>query len=484
MKILLTEDLIALVKDIQKYQCESQTIEVKTASNGCPTHLYEVLSAFSNQDEGGTIIFGLDESNNFQIAGVYDIQDLQHKLIEQCKQMEPIIRPLFTFCELNNKRIVSAEIPAIDIAQRPAYYKGKGKLKGSYLRSGASNELMSEYEIYTYDAYRQNIHDDLRIVPDIGIDALDAEKLKTFLEKVKAQTVNLRTLKDEEILELQGVLRNGAITLAGLLVFAKYPQMYFPQLCVTAVVIPGLEMGETGDEGERFLANQRIVGTIPEVLEETVGFIKRNLRVKTIIQDGKRNDKLEYPIIAVREAVLNALMHRDYSAYSERTPVRVEIYNDRMEIINNGGLYGRVSIDELGRVRPDTRNQTLANILEILGETENRYSGIPTMRRELRSYNLPEPEFKSKGGMFIVTFRNNMNQVSEVKIEDDLIKKILEYCSIPRSRDELTAFTGLSKAYLRRSVLAPLLEQGLLAMTLPDKPKSTYQKYYSTKIKN
>ena len=106
------------------------------------------------------------------------------------------------------------------------------------------------------------------------------------------------------------------------------------------------------------------------------------------------------------------------------------------------------------------------------------------MRRELKSYNLPEPEFKSKGGMFIVTFRNNMNQVSEVKIEDDLIKKILEYCSIPRSRDELTAFTGLFKAYLRRSVLAPLLEQGLPAMTLPDKPKSTYQKYYSTKIKN
>lgn len=482
---MLVEELIALVDHVQKFKCETRCIEVKTSSKGCPTHLYETLSAFSNQDDGGIILFGLDESNNFELAGVYDIQDLQHNVLEQCKQMEPVVRPLFTFCELEGKKIVSAEIPGIDVSQRPVYYKGKGRLKGSYLRSGASNESMSEYEIYAYDAYRQNIHDDLRIVADADFNSLDNEKLRTFLEKVRSQTVNLKVLEDKEILELQGVTKKDSVTLAGLLMFAKYPQMYFPQLCVTAVVIPGLEMGCVGKDGERFLANQRILGTIPEMVEETVRFVDRNVRVKTIVDDGKRADKTEFPITAVREAVLNALMHRDYSAHSERVPVRIEMYADRMEIKNNGGLYGKISLDELGRVRPDTRNQTLVNLLEIMGETENRYSGIPTMRRELKEYNLPEPEFNSKGGMFVVTFRNDMQRnVSDSTIpviETDTIAKILDYCRTPRSREELAEFLEITKPYLRRSIIIPLIDRGLLAMTIPDKPKSTHQKYYAVK---
>lgn len=131
-----TEALRELVINIQDKKCESQNIEVKAAEKGCPTRLFDTLSSFSNQDEGGIIVFGLDERNNFAVKGVYDAQDLQKKVTEQCKQMEPSVRALFTICEVGGKIIVSAEIPGMDISERPVFYKGVGRVKGSYVRVG------------------------------------------------------------------------------------------------------------------------------------------------------------------------------------------------------------------------------------------------------------------------------------------------------------------------------------------------------------
>ena len=171
--------------------------------------------------------------------------------------------------------------------------------------------------------------------------------------------------------------------------------------------IPGTELGNTDKDGARFLDNKRITGAIPEMLEEAVDFVRRNMRTKTIVdENGHRADKDEYPIIAVREAILNALVHRDYSALSESTPISLEIYQDRMEIVSKGGLYGGGSVRELGKGRPETRNAALANILELLRITENRYSGIPTMIRAFAEAKLPKPEFSDLRGIFKVTFRN------------------------------------------------------------------------------
>ena len=114
-----TEDLHKLVDKIQRLQCEMQTVELKSANKGCPTRLYDTLSSFANQDEGGIIIFGLDETNGFAVVGVYDAQDLQKKVTEQCNQMSPQVRALFTVCEFGDKLVVSAEIPGLDVAERP-----------------------------------------------------------------------------------------------------------------------------------------------------------------------------------------------------------------------------------------------------------------------------------------------------------------------------------------------------------------------------
>lgn len=436
--------------------------------------MFDTLSSFSNQDEGGVIIFGVDESDDYAIKGVYNPQDLQKKVTEQCKQMEPSVRALFTVCEINDKTIVSAEIPGVDISKRPVFYKGVGRIKGSYVRVGESDEPMSEYEIYSYEAFRNRTRDDIRVVEGVSLKLINKERMNQYLEAVRNERKNLYdNVSESEILEFMGIVKDNALTLAGLMTFSMYPQAYFPQLCITAVSLPGTEQGEIGDDGERFIDNKRITGAISDMLEDAVEFVRTNSRTKTIIDDnGHRVDKPEYPIKAVREAILNALVHRDYSVHTENVPIRIEMYRDRMEIINSGGLYGKISIDALGKVRPETRNAALANMLELLNITENRYSGIPTMRKEFANAGLPAPIFSVVHGEFKVVMKNGLFEKKGSNEES-----LLDFCSTPRTRAEIVAFVGKSKNHVMAHIVGPLVKENKLRMTIPDKPKSSNQKF-------
>lgn len=186
-----TEALKKIVLDIKTLKTETQTIELKAATKGCPTRLFDTLSSFSNQDEGGILIFGIDETDDYAIKGVYDAQDLQKKVTEQCKQMEPSIRALFTVCEIDGKTVVSAEIPGVDISERPVFYKGVGRIKGSYVRVGESDEPMSEYEIYSYEAFRKRTRDDIRTVEHGKLNMIDEKRMKDYLNAVKSERRNL-----------------------------------------------------------------------------------------------------------------------------------------------------------------------------------------------------------------------------------------------------------------------------------------------------
>lgn len=339
---------------------------------------------------------------------------------------------------------------------------------------GESDETMSEYEIYSYEAFRKRIRDDIRTISNSKMQLFDEKRMKDYMDAVKDERKNLaENVSNEEIMELMGIIADGTPTLAGLMTFSKYPQTYFPQLCITAVALPGTEMGVIGDDGERFIDNKRITGAIPDMLEEAVEFVRKNSRTKTIIDEtGHRNDKAEYPIKAIREAILNALVHRDYSIHTENVPIRIEMYRDRIEITNSGGLYGKISIDALGKVHPETRNAVLANILELLKVTENRYSGIPTMRTECLNASLPAPIFSAVHGEFKVVMRNGYNKESQ-SISDSIV----EFCLTPRTRAELIAFTGKSRTYTMTQMVQPLIDSGKLKLTLPEKPKSSKQKF-------
>jgi len=478
---MTTEELMEKLELIQKMKCETSTLEIKSAEQGCPQRLYDTLSSFSNQDDGGIIIFGVDEKHGYQEVGVYDPQDIQKKINEQCLQMEPVVRPLLTVLEKNNKFFVSAEIPSADITECPVFYQGKGRMKGSYTRVGDSDEPMTEYEVYSYEAYRKKYQDDIRAIDRVSFASLDQKLLEQYIELLKKGKPRLAAIPDEEIYELMSIKRDDRITLSAVMNFCPYPQAYFPQLCIIATVVPGTEVGTIGDQGERFIDNQRIEGNISDMLDGAMQFVNRNMRTKTIINPhtGKREDRPDYPITAVREAVLNALVHRDYSIHTEGMPIQLIMYEDRMEIRNPGGIYGRIKIDQLGKVQPDTRNPVIASELEVLKITENRYSGIPTIRRMMQEYDLQQPEFLDERGSFIVKLYKKVIEQKVDETEEVDNRELILFCKTPRTRKEISDYLGLnSMTYAIQTRVMPLVEKGIIKMSIPEKPKSPKQLFY------
>lgn len=478
---MTVEELMEKLELIQKIKCETSTLEIKSAEQGCPQRLYDTLSSFSNQDDGGIIIFGVDEKQGYKEVGVYDPQDIQKKINEQCLQMEPVVRPLLTVLEKKDKFFVSAEIPGADITDRPVFYQGKGRVKGSYTRVGDSDEPMTEYEVYSYEAYRKKYQDDIRAIDRVSFASLDQDLLERYIELLKKGKPRLVAISNDEIYELMSIKRDNRITLSAVMNFCPYPQAYFPQLCIIATVVPGTEVGTVGDQGERFTDNQRIEGNISDMLDGAMQFVNRNMRIKTIINPhtGKREDRPDYPITAVREAVLNALVHRDYSIHTEGMPIQLIMFENRMEIRNPGGIYGRIKIDQLGKVQPDTRNPVIASELEVLKVTENRYSGIPTIRRMMQEYDLRQPEFIDERGSFIVKLYKDVMEQTAVEMDRVDNRELLLFCKTPRTRKEISDYLGLnSVTYAIQTRIMPLVERGIIKMSIPEKPKSPKQLFY------
>ncbi len=481
---MLEQELLDLATQICKTKVETQNVEVKAAHDGCPKRLYNTLSSFSNQDGGGVILFGIDEAQDFRPVGVYNLQDLEQKITEQCKQMEPTVRAVFTFTQIDGYDICSAEIPGLDLAQRPCFYTGVGRIKGSYLRVGEADLPMTDYELYCFESFRQHLHDDERPVPRAHEDVFDQSKLDRYLAQMSEERPGFSKLTREQALEMLAIQRDGQFTLAAVLNFCVYPQGFFPQLAITAIVVPGQAIGDLDEGHFRFSDNRRIEGTLPDMLQEAISFCRRNMKTRTVINagTGERTDKAEYPIEALREAILNALIHRDYSHYTEGTPVQIDFFFDRVEIHSPGSLYGRMTVEQLGHARPDLRNPALATMAEFLLKTENRYSGIPTMRREMAEAGLPEPQFENRRNEFVVTFYNHQasadaNERAGSQGQGD---DLLQFCQTPRSRKEIAAYLGIGTVYYAmQRYVQPLLDEGKLEMEMPDNPHSRNQRYFA-----
>lgn len=474
---MTSENLSSLIEQVIQSRAEYQFIELKAARDGAPKRIYDTLSSFSNSTDGGVIIFGIDEQKDFELCGVYDLQDIQQKITEQCDSMTPKVRPLFSYATIENATICAIEVPPIDISERPCFYAGKGRLKGSYTRVGTNDEPMTEYEIYSYEAYRKKYQDDVRTIPRVTDSSIKTDELENYFKLLSENKPNLAKLDNNQISELMSVTVDGQYSLTATLLFSLYPQAYFPQLCIIATAVPGTEVGQLGEAFERFSDNKRIEGTIPEMLDGALAFVRKNLRVKTIINPntGKRHDLLEYPLTAIREIILNALVHRDYSVHTEGMPIQLQIFSNRIEITNPGGLYGRITLDQLGQIQPDTRNPVLATALETLKITENRYSGIPTVRREMSEYGLPMPQFENSRGTFKVTL---FGELKSSITKEQSSPNILSFCEIPRTRKEIADFLGIkSQAYAISTYITPLVKANKICLSNPEHPKSPDQKY-------
>ncbi len=503
------EEVLEAINFLKKYKTENSEIETKSAKLGFPKKCYDTISAFANQ-YGGIILFGINEENNFEIEGVYDLNDLQKQITNLCSDsFEPRIRPEIIQLEIDGKNILAVKIKELEQTKKPCYYKPKGIKGGSYIRIGDRDDLMTDYELYSLQSYKEHIFDDIRPTKRATLDDLDRDELVEYIDKVKKDKPNFAKYDFDKCLNLCGITDKNQEqvypTLAGVMLFGKYPQCFYPQLFVACVVVPGTELGMKGEHGERFIDNKRIEGTIEEMLDGTMNFFRRNMRTSvTIDSNGKRTDRTEYPIDALREAVANSLIHRDFSYLSETSYISVYMYSDRVEIISPGGLYG---VNKLEKIEVsnnyESRNPTILKILEEKSNViENRHTGIPTMRDEMKKHGLPEPEFYIERNCFKVVFRNKPivvtqnNQISEQVGEqvgeqvseqvseqvNGLHEKVINFCNTPKSLDEIKNYLNIkSRSYISRKIINPLIKEGILSYTNINSPNASNQKYIAIK---
>lgn len=172
------------------------------------------------------------------------------------------------------------------------------------------------------------------------------------------------------------------------------------------------------------------------MLDKSLAFVRRNIGTMVIIDDdGKRTDVPHYPMKALREAIANALIHRDYSTNTDGAYIYLRIFDDRIEILNPGDLYGNNRLENLGSDNMlEVRNNTIIRLLEDTTDiVENRHTGIATMRDEMKKMNLPEPEFENLRGTFKVTFRKEKEE-SDIQNKTEQIQGGQKWTEVDRNK--------------------------------------------------
>ncbi len=399
--------------------------------------------------------------------------------------MVPPVRAYIEVHRIHQRTVITAEIPELPAVNKPCYHPSAGLTNGAFIRVADGDRKLTAYEVQMMLSARGQPKDDEEAVPNTTVDDLQPRLVKSLLSRLRkrpesafarmADDAALRTLK-----VLVPAKNQSVCSLGGLLALGKYPQRFFPALNLTFVVYPTSAVGEPGPGQERFLDNERIEGAIPDMLRPTLDCLRRNMKRRSIVRGLYREDVDEYPAIAVREAVINALAHRDLSNASRGTPVQVQMFSDRLVVHNPGGLYGPVSIDSLGQEGIcATRNNMLLRLLEDIapkGERqavcENRGSGVGAMLAALRQAQLPDAVFDDRIATFRVTFLNTPLRRRRDR-RDDIISLLRDRDTL--SRAEISQALGLTDISIRKW-LAVLRDEGSIVAT-EQKAKSKNTRY-------
>jgi len=373
-------------------QGEGPTVDLRTEAIR-PGRLAETLVAMANA-EGGTIILGVDGRHG-RVIGVRHPQEVQRKVLEATLLCDPpLIIPLPEVVLMDDGLpVVVVSIPA----GLPHVYN----LHGHYLgRVGAMNRPLGVADLKRLLIQRGEISYEALPVPGATYEDLDPVKVRKYLTLFRSGM----EMPPEEILRNRGCLiKEGdryIPTNAGMLLFGKNPERFLRHADITLVRYPGKT------QGDEFL-REDIRKTLPEMIREAELWLVANMRKGSKLAGLEREDFTEYPIEAVREAVVNAVAHRDYSIRGEN--IRISMFSDRIEFYSPGRLPGHVTVANIADER-FSRNEAIVQVLADMGFIERLGYGINRMIKLMADWDLPPPEFKETAGGFLVTLYGRGDQ--------------------------------------------------------------------------
>jgi ATP-dependent DNA helicase RecG len=393
------------------------------------------------------------------------------------------VRPDVSLVPFEGALALAALVPELLPHDKPCFVTAQGRYHGSYLRTGDGDQALETYEVdRLIEEHAQPVWDE-EPVGQAGLDDLNGPALNAFIDVQRQRYPRTFSQGDDRALQRLRVVVRDCPTIAAVLALGDYPQEFFPRLTVTFAHFPGTGRGDVA-EGLRLLHSQTLAGPIPDLIEEAVGLVARNMNTGALIEGPFRHDLPDYPLPAVREAVANALMHRDYSPLARGTQVQVNMFVDRLEITSPGGLYGTVTTrslrDHTGL--SSSRNQRLAALLETVRlpgggmVAENRGTGFAVIHDALNKAKMPPVEIRNELSSFTVVFRRRRVTPTEYRgtAKEQIVALLSERESA--SAAELMELTSMSRSAVLNALNALISTADVEPMESGRSPRQRYRR--------
>jgi ATP-dependent DNA helicase RecG len=338
--------------------------------------------------EGGYILLGVDDDDG-HIVGVDAPQRAEEQIINLARQnCRPPIIPSIDRVETDEGSVLIIHVP------RRVGAPHETNTGICYIRVGSTKRRCTPQERARLLQLAGLIHYDEMPIPETDIDDFTLDAFGRYYRRIYQAPLSEADMPLPRMLEnMRFIVRDiedrARLSLAGLLLFGKQPQDFLHHARVSAVRWRGQEAGE------HIIDRQEITGRLPQQIEHAVAFIERNTQLSTVIDDVQQTDRPQYPRPALREAIVNAIAHRDYSLTGAQ--ILLYVFDDRVEIRSPGGLPNSVTLDNILTHYSRARNETIARVLFNLGYVNSLGSGIPRMIRLMREHVGREPEFEIIG---------------------------------------------------------------------------------------
>jgi len=332
------------------------------------------------------------------------------------------------------------------------------------IRSGKTNRPLGGQEILRLASAKNTGDFESDGVPGATKDDFSRKMIDEYLEKRAERTKRPYNGKiDDLLVEIGALTRDGNPTVSGILLFSEYPQQWLPQSGVVfAKFIGTTPRGESGLAG--YSRREELTGPVPRLIEATWNLVWSEMAVSAVVKGLEREETFEYPQFAVREALVNAICHRDYRLRGRRIEVRM--FSDRLEVISPGGLPGFITVENI-KDEHFSRNPRLVNGLFQWGYIEELGLGIDRMMEVMEQAGHQPPKFDARPYSFAVTLHNERKKPKPpewTRNTNHRQARALQYIRESGSitnREYRTLIQGVSAETLRLD-LADMVEKGIL----------------------
>lgn len=368
---------------------ESKTVEFKAASPGGST-LAKTIVAFSNM-AGGKVIIGVEDRTN-KIIGIDDNDALELPdkissiILNRCS---PAIIPEIYLNNIRGKLVLVVEVYSGPL--KPYYLKSKGRDEGIYIRVGATNKPADIEMRLELERQRRNVSFDEELDYEKDQSAVDTERLSQDFNQYTGKTLGFNNLLTLGILKEEN--KNLYPTKGGLLLGGT--EEYLEYARIKCARFKGNEMGE-------FIDQKEFSGPLYRQVENVMKFAHVYIAKAGKVEFLKRIDTYEIPLEAIREAVVNAVVHRDYSISG--SDIKFAVFDDRIELTSPGALPKTLTLDDILTGRSEIRNKIIARFFKEINLVEQWGSGVRKILNCCKDAGLKSPEFIESGLFFKVIF--------------------------------------------------------------------------------